>query len=252
MLRSAKELVGYVLNAEDGEIGRCKDFLMDEDQWTVRYMVADTGKWLPGRKVLVSPISLGSPDWASRLFPVGLTKEQVERSPDLDEDAPVSRRFESKWFSYHGYPYYWEYEGVWAGGMNPGALIAETQARETALKEEESDESHLRSMHELLGYHIAAKDGEIGHVDDFVIDDDTWMVRYMVVDTRNWIPGKKVLVAPSWVDSVDWGEREARVDLTRAEVENSPEFNPSDPVNREYEVRLYDFYGRPKYWQREG
>lgn len=252
MLRSAKELTGYVLNATDGEIGRCKDFLFDEDQWTVRYMVADTGKWLPGRKVLISPVSLGSPDWASRLFAVGLTKDEVEGSPNLDEDAPVSRRFESRWFSYHGYPYYWEYEGVWGAGMYPNALALERSESNTSLKEEDSEETHLRSMHEVMGYHIAAEDGEIGHVDDFIIDDETWMVRYMVVDTRNWLPGKKVLVSPSWVESVDWVERKAKVDMTREQVANSPEFNPSDAVNREYEVRLYDFYGRPKYWQREG
>jgi hypothetical protein len=118
-----------------------------------------------------------------------------------------------------------------------------------ALEEEESGDSHLRSVQEVAGYHIQATDGEIGHVEDFILDDETWMLRYVVVDTRNWLPGRKVIVPPSWVESVDWANRKVSVDFTREEVRTSPEYDPAAPVNREYEVRLYDFYGRPKYWE---
>lgn len=249
MLRSAKDLAGYVLKATDGEIGRCKDFLFDDEQWTVRYMVADTGKWLPGRKVLISPISLGDPDWPSGIFPVTLTKKQIEEAPDLKEDAPVSRQYESKWFSYYHYPYYWGSGGVWGIGSMPTAPSAEKEKEPAqAIEEEESGDSHLRSVQEVAGYHIQATDGEIGHVEDFVLDDETWMLRYVVVDTRNWLPGKKVIVPPSWVESVDWTSEKVSVDFTREKVKNSPEYDPAAPVNREYEERLYDFYGRPKYW----
>ena len=249
MLRSVKELYNYVLEVEDGEIGRCKDFLFDDEHWTIRYMVADTGKWLPGKKVLVSPISLGEPDWGSRLFPVRLTKKRIEDAPGLDEDAPVSREYEMKWLDHYGWSYYWFGGGLWGFGANPTGLYVKGEKQRITDDDKEPEKSHLRSSIEVTGYHIQATDDEIGHVEDFIFYDETWTIRYMVVDTRNWLPGRKVLVTPDWIDSVDWEESKVRVDLTSEEVKNSPEYDPSAPVNREYELRLYDFYGRPKYWE---
>ncbi|MEA3434926.1 MAG: PRC-barrel domain-containing protein [Thermodesulfobacteriota bacterium] len=240
MLRSVNELYNYVLEAEDGDIGRCKDFLFDDELWTIRYMVADTGKWLPGRKVLISPVSLGPPislgpqNLPRDLFPVKLTMEKIKNSPSLDSDAPVSRQYESKWLGYYGFPYYW-------GG---NADENDPHFRSTA-----KGDPHLRSATEVMGYHIQAKDDEIGHVEDFLLDDETWIIHYMVVDTRNWLPGRKVLVTPAWIDSVDWGEKNVSVDLTREQVKNSPKYDPSIPVTREYEEGVYDFYDRPKYWE---
>jgi hypothetical protein len=249
MLRSVKEVLGYVLNAEDGNIGRCKDFVFDDRAWTIRYMVADTGRWLPGRKVLVSPISLGEPDWNSRLFPVRLTKKQIEEAPGLEEDAPVSRQYEMLWNRYFGWQHYWAGAGVWGVADNPSALYIEEEVREEAKEEFAEADRHLRSVKEVTGYHIQATDGEIGHVEDFILDDETWTLRYMVVDTRNWLPGRKVLLNPVWIDSVDWVKAKVVVDLDREHVKRSPDYDPSVPVNREYEERLYDFYGRPRYWR---
>jgi hypothetical protein len=251
MLRSVKEIFGYVLNAKDGEIGRCKDFLFDDEAWTIRYMVADTGRWLPGRRVLVSPIALGEPDWPSRRFPVRLTKNQIEEAPGLHEDAPVSRQYEMNWTRYYGWPYYWTGSALWATGDYPDELFLQKELAEAAAEEEKMNEAdcHLRSVKEVTGYHIQATDTEIGHVEDFILDDRTWTLRYMVVDTRNWLPGRKVLVSPVWIDSLDWGEAKVFVDLDSNRIKSSPEYNPSTPVNREYEERLYDFYGRPRYWR---
>jgi len=254
MLRSIKELYNYKLEAEDGLIGRCKDFLFDDEAWTIRYMVADTGNWLVGRKVLISPISLKDPDWSSRLFPVRLDKKQIEEAPDLDEHAPVSRRHEIKWSQYYGWPYYWEGSGLWGEASYPSALFTQEQleaAEQASQTESGEHDEHLRSAHEVTGYHILANDGRIGHVDDFIVDDETWSIRYMIADTRNWLPGKKVLISPGWVDSMDWAERVVQVNLTKDAIKNGPGYNPSEPINREYEVRLYDFYGRPKYWESE-
>jgi hypothetical protein len=251
MLRSVNEIFGYVLSAQDGDIGRCKDFLFDDRAWTVRYMVADTGRWLPGRKVLVSPISLGEPEWRTRRFPVQLTKKQIEEAPPLEEDAPVSRQYEIRWTRYYGWPYYWTGASPWGSVEYPNALLMQKDLAEAAQQEEQGvDEAdhHLRSVKEVTGYHIQATDTEIGHVEDFVLDEESWTLRYMVVDTRNWLPGRKVLVAPVWIASVDWAESKVFVDLSADQIKNSPEYDPSVPVNREYEVRLYDFYGRPRYW----
>ena len=247
MLRSVKEIMNYVLSAEDGEIGRCKDFLFDDEFWTIRYMVADTGKWLSDRKVLISPISLREPDWLSRRFFVNLTREQIGNSPPLDEDAPVSRQYEKEYFKHYYWPFYWTGGDIW--GPAPYPPPVPLRQKEIEESDEDPEESHLRSVKEVTGYHIQAEDGEIGHVEDYIVDDEVWAIRYMVVDTRNWLPGRKVLVAPQWIESVDWLKYRVEVNLTTEEVKKSPEYDPAEPVNREYEVQLYDFYGRPAYWK---
>lgn len=247
MLRSVKELFNFILQAEDGEIGRCKDFLFDDTFWTIRYMVADTGKWLPGRKVLVSPISLGEPGWINRRLSVMLTRQQIEDSPPLDTDAPVSRQFEIKWFAYHGYPYYWGGAGVWGPDALPGPLYAKKIELDSIVPDISDGDNDLRSAKEVKGYHIEATDTGIGHVEDFLLDDRSWTIRYMVVDTRNWLPGRKVLVPPEWIGAVDWAANKVNVRLTADQVKASPEYDPSVPVSREYEKRLYDFYGRKIY-----
>lgn len=254
MLRSIEKITGYTLQATDGEIGRCKDFLFDDEQWVVRYMVADTGKWIPDRKVLISPISLGEPDWSSGRFDVELSKEEIESAPRLAADEPVSRRYEAKYFRHRGYTPYWGGLGVWGLTTLPARLRdgAEEYHEEAGVATEElppSGDPHLRSVNEVTGYHIRATDGDVGHVEDFVVDDETWMVRYVVVDTRNWLPGRKVILAPDWFRSFKWSSKIAEVDLTREQIESSPEYDPGQPINVEYEARLYDFYGRPVYWR---
>jgi hypothetical protein len=250
MLRSIEEVRGYKLEASDGDVGKCKDFLFDDQHWTIRYLVADTGGWLSGRKVLISPISLNRPDWDSRRLHTRLGKSRIESAPPLDADAPVSRQYEIDYHAHFGWPVYWQDTGVWAAGAFPQPLFSD-HAR-VALKEPEMIEAtgdpNLRSVAEVKGYEIKARDGMIGHVDDFILDDENWTVRYLVVDTRKWLIGKRVLVSPLWVADVRWDQREVEVDLTRAQVKDSPEFKPDEPVNRTYEARLYDYYGRPHYW----
>ena len=248
MLRSLKSLINYVLKAEDGEIGRCTDFLFDDEKWVTRYIVADTGKWLPGRKVLISPISLGEPDWSSRRFPVKMTRDEVESSPPLDADAPVSRKYEKMLFDHYGWSYYWMGADLWGGLPYPPPVAVPPPERAKPMRKEELEKIHLRSLNEVKGYDIEALDGEIGHAEDFIVDDTSWVFRYMVVDTRKWLPGRKVLVSPEWIDTIIWAENHVKVDLTVNEVKESPKYDPSRPVNREYEVVLYDYYGRPQYW----
>ena len=250
MLRSVKELFDYVLKARDGQIGRCKDFLFDDQFWAIRYMEAETNKWLPGRRVLISPISLGEPDWQTRLFEVQLTKKQIEEAPGIDQDSPVSRQHEVEWAKHYGWSYYWMGHGIWGAAEHIGAPIDPEELEAASEKELNSGDSHLRSINEVIGYKIQAKDDKIGHVEDFILDDNRWILRYLVIDTRNWLPGgKKVLVSPGWVDHISWADRIVGINLSAKAIENGPEYDPSLPVNREYEERLYDFYGRPYYWK---
>lgn len=254
MLRLLNQMTGYRLEAEDGKLGAVKDFLFDEEHWTVRHMVADTRAWLPGRKVLLSPVSVKKIDWTAQQIDVQMTRDEVKKAPGLGEDEPVSREYEKRWYDTYGVPYYWGTTGVWGDGLFPGDLIqqeiqTEASSQQSNRENPEDQDSVLRSVSEVSGYHIQARDGEIGHVHDFIFDDETWTIRYLVVDTRNWLPGRKVLLAPGWLDAIYWADRDVTTSLSREAVENAPEFDPLVPVNREYEQRLYDYYGRPVYWE---
>jgi hypothetical protein len=253
MLRLLEEVSGYKLDAKDGSLGRVKDFLFDDEHWTIRYMVANTRHWLPGRQVLISPVSLKEADWLSRGFAVDLTQEQIKNAPGLEEDAPVSRQYERRWYETYGYPYYWGTADVWGGGGTYPEDLLQAAGIVPSERSEEGDpeeqERVLRSVKEVDGYHIQACDGEAGHVSGFIVDDETWTIRYLVVNTRSWLPGRHVLLAPGWTTAVHWAVREVETSLSRDAIQNSPEFDPAVPVNREYEQTLYDYYGRPVYWR---
>jgi len=256
MLRSLKEVKGYGILAKDGPIGSVHDFFFDDRIWAVRYIVADTGSWLPGKKVLLVPSAVGRPSRETRALPVALMKEQVKNSPDIDAEKTVSRQREIEfhksylWAAPSPLPHYGIPPGV--PPIAPafpvesrGAPGGEDQRASRAIDE---GDPHLRSVREVTGYHIQASDGEIGHAEEFIAEDETWVIRYMVVDTKDWLPGRKVLVSPGWIERVSWPDSKIFVDLPRETVKNSPAFDPGDPVNRQYEERLYDYYGRPKYW----
>jgi len=254
MLRSIKQIYGYQLREIDDVMGSVKDFYFDDESWTVRYLVVDTGGLLLGRHVLISPEAMGRPDWVTMTIPVSLTLEQVRGSPDIDTARPVSRQQEIELRRYYAWPLYWggfmgpaAPPGYWPSPIDVAADAAQQRGKTAVL--ERSADVHLRSTKDVAGYHIHAMDGSIGHVDDFILDDENWAIRFLVVDTKNWLPGKKVLMAPLWVEAIDWETRQVRVDLTTDGVKNAPEFDPEAPINREYEERLYDYHGRPKYWQ---
>jgi hypothetical protein len=245
MQRLINDLKGYAIGAKDGDIGAVDDFLFDDELWTIRYLVADTAKWLPGRRVLISPIAFGHVEADEKRLPVSLIKEQVKNSPDLDT-RDISREHEASYYDYYGWPYYWIGGAVWGLGTLPGNLAHEKKM-DTEFREQPGDEPHLRSAKEVTGYYIEAEDGDIGHVEDFIIDDETWEIRYMVVDTKNWWPGKKVLVSPDWIDTVSWSDSRVYVDLSRDAIKSGPEFDPNT-LNRDYEARLHKHYDRPGYW----
>lgn len=247
MLIDTGELMGYVLHAQDGELGRCKDFLVDDRDWSVRYVTADTGKWFPGRKVLLPPGKIGNPDFSDRRLPVALTKEQIKASPPLPEHAPLSRRYEIMWYDYYGISYDWVEEDQIGVTKNPTASVVAEEEGESAGKKEEG--SRVFSVAELTGATIVASDGDIGHLADFLVDLKAWKVRYAVVDTRNWLPGKQVCVSVVCVEWVDPSRKRVGIGLPKEKIRNSPEYNPVEPMTEEYQVVLHDYYGWPKYWE---
>lgn len=250
MLYSARDLRGYSIQATDGDIGEIYDVYFDDESWTVRYVVVETGNWLFNRRVLLSPASFGRPDQEKDSFPVSLTRQQVQDSPDVDLEKPISRTKEHELHTYYGWPAYW----VGGGPIMPGAApiitdVDQEQTESVAVAQEQEVETHLRSAREVSGYRIQASDGEIGHVQDFILDDETWDIRYVVVDTRNWWMGKEVLVAPQWIQGVDWDLQKVFVDLTRESIRNSPEYENLNTISRDYEEKLYEYYKRRSYWK---
>lgn len=267
MLRSMKDLEGYGIRATDGTIGHVKDSCFDDHTWVVRYLVVETGSWPSSRKVLISPIAIGHPDWTEKVLPVSITKEQVKNSPDIDTDKPVSRRHEMQFLGYYGYPFYWGGAGLWAGGEYPGAMLtgvgyggsgaeylvaqADHARAEVEAERREDGDSQLRSCNTLMRYHIEATDGGMGQVKDLLIDEETWAIRYLIVDTSNWWFGNQVLIAPQWIQDMSCPDATITVKLTRQAVKDAPPYDSSVPLNREQEMNLYKHHGRGGYWADE-
>lgn len=263
MLRSMKDLEDYKISATNGQIGHVTDFYFDDDSWVVRYFVVDTGSWLSSRRVLISPISVRQPDWRERTLPLSITKEQVKNSPSIDTDKPVSRQNEEEYLRYYGYPYYWAGGGMWGEGLYPDAMDpgyaghgVDWGERELELKSylraeqarHRSHDPHLRSCNAVVGYHIHATDGDIGHVAGFLVDDETWAIRYLIVDTSNWWVGHEVLIAPPWITGVHWSDRTVSVDLSRKSIENAPPYDPTVDWGPDRDLTLHRHYGRSGYW----
>ena len=273
MLRSVKEMEGYAVDATDGVVGHVKDFYLDDAKWVIRYLVVDTGGWLSSRKVLISPIAVGTPDWEQKLLPVSISKEQVRNSPAIDTAQPVSRQHEIAYVGYYGYPNYWGGDGYWGGAMVPSLMmsadggfggsdagpgdvqrdLARSEAQRSEMARTESarqaqDDPHLRSCNAVIGYHIQASDGDIGHVAGMLVDEQTWAVRYLVVDTSNWWLGHQVLISPQWIEGMNWLDETVDVAMTRQAIKDSPVYDAQAAMSHEAEDRLYKHYGRVGYW----
>jgi uncharacterized protein YrrD len=255
MLRSIRDLTGYSVTATDGQIGTVKTCFLDDSYWMVRYLVVDIGSWLNRHRVLISPVSITQV--SSSTVETNLSRQQVRNSPEVDTHRPVSRQHEVELHRHFAWPYYWDYQTF--------HNLAPIPAQETAFGPEErieserdreereqagEYESHLRDTEEMYHYRVVALDGEVGHVDDFIVQLPEWNVRHLVVHGGR-LHGRKVLVEAGWVSSLSWDLSEVRLDMTTDDIKGAPDFDPAAPVNRAYEERLYDYYGRPKYWIHE-
>lgn len=231
-------LKGWSLRARDGDIGTVQQIYFDDAEWRVRYLVVRTGSWLFGRAVLIAPRAVTEVAAEDRRLIVDLSRKQIEESPPFDAEKPVSRHYEELYHRFYGWAPYWSGPGVM--GIPVPIPPVETEGRPNR----EPPRPHLRSSDEVVGYDVVTRDGRLGHVEDLLVDDETWDLRYVEVDTRNWWPGKKVLIAPTWLESVDWAERQISVSLNRAALREAPEYDPSVMITPEYEVELFEHYSR--------
>ena len=254
MLSKDKTLKSYKLESLDGEIGKVKEFYFDDRHWTIRYLVADTGHWLTGRQVLISPYALVAIVREEKHIAVELTKKQIEDSPSLNSDKPVSRQFEEIYHGHYNWPAYWSGPHQW--GSSPH-IERDREKWKTAASSSQQGENtsprdpYLRSTHAVTGYHIDADDGEIGHVEDFIIDDETWAIRYLVINTHNFWPGRQVVISPQWIESVSWGQSKVFINLSRETIKGSPQYTEEFLLTRDYETELHRYYNHRGYWTDE-
>lgn len=261
MLRSLKDMEGYSIGATDGVIGQVRDFYFEDDSWVVRYLVVETDAWHSHKHVLISPLSLGRPDWSQKLLPASITRAQVRGSPAIDTDKPVSRQQEMGYLGYYGYGNYWGGSGLWGGALYPDMLQGGLQSEGAAgrrigtagyAQRHRDPDPHLRSGNAVMRYYVHASDGDIGHVQGILIDERSWAIHFMIVNTSNWWLGHQVLIAPEWIDDIDWAESKLVVALSRRSIKDAPKYDPKIPFTPEREKILHGYYGHAGYWPAEG
>jgi sporulation protein YlmC with PRC-barrel domain len=248
MLIAASAFTGYEVKATDGSVGHVKDLLLDDTTWKIRWLVVDTGTWLTSRKVLLHPSAISAIDHEATAISFALTRAQIEASPDISQDEPVSRQMQHSLYDYYGWNPLWGASYFGANAIaSPlsappyfGTELENDNAR-TGLFADEGD-PELRSGSEISGYHIAASDGDIGHVDNLLIDDATWTTRYLIVSTHNWWPGKQVLLSPFAVTGITWSDRHVTVNVTREQIKTAPEWDPAKMIDTYYEKHLHRHY----------
>lgn len=246
MLRSIKSLDGCTVAAVDGDIGHIEQVYFDDEKWGVRYLVVEAGNWFREQRVLISPYSIRSFDRESSAVHVDLTLQQIMDSPNIDTHKPVSRQHELGYLDYYNYPQYWGGAGLWGMGPYPVRDIQDTAGptfKATAVDKNDvadpQDDVHLRSTAAVHGYHIEGTDGSIGHVCGYLFDDVAWVIRYLIVDVRNWLPGgKEVLVATSSIETINWTTSTVLTKLTRDAIKNSHRYSESSALNHDYEPTL--------------
>lgn len=244
MLISMKDVENCTIAASDGAIGTVKDFYFDDDAWVVRYLVVQTDSWLSQRKVLISPVALGTIDLSTKSLAASLTQAQVRNSPDIDTAKPVSRQHEVSLLDYYGYPFYWRGNNVWVQDSYPGALelpeieraYGEKMLVASQAERQRGEDPHLRSANTIVQYCVHATDGDIGHVRGLLMDERTWAIRYLLVNTSHWWLDHEVLISPEWISDISWSESKVSVDLARKVVQGLPAYHSPLPVDCEIKI----------------
>jgi uncharacterized protein YrrD len=235
-LYKLSNFTGYSLNTDDGAIGELEEILFDDQCWTVRYFIVSTGSWLMQREVLVLPAMLNSINEKAQTLNVSLTREQVENCPPVNTKLPVSRHYEQEYYQYYGRKPYWS-------GTHPMFAPSIQVPIPIKGKLKKPEDPHLRSSNVVKRYSIHASDGDIGQVEDFILGKEGWTVKYLEINTRKWLPGKHILVAPTWIRHIDWVKQEVMVDLSREAIKAAPVYDPSTIISQEYQAALLKHYG---------
>ncbi|MEQ6378259.1 PRC-barrel domain-containing protein [Bacillaceae bacterium S4-13-56] len=238
MLQLASILENYNVQATDGELGKVKDLYFEKDTWVVRYLLVDTKKWLPGRKVLVSPVSFDFVDPAEATVNILETEERMKESPTINESDTITSKVEADLGRFFEWPLYWGGMNLWGSYATPRLWLESNENYELEpISNKDEEKIRVESVNDMKGaingYRIQVKDGKIGHVSDVIVDDDNWEIKFLVIETRNFLPGDFVAISTKWIDEISWMDKEVKVDLEKDTIVNGPFFNPVEPINEE-------------------
>jgi hypothetical protein len=269
MLIDLKTLLDTRIRATDGVIGEVKDLYFDDARWGIRYFVVEAGSWLSARRILISPVSLATLTGPKPGLSVTLNKAQIENSPSIDTDQPVSRQQELDYLRYYGYAFYWSGGGLWGRGAHPGSLLTGLDAESSASldrserlrnarRDAEDDaahrprrDHHLRSCTTVMAYQVHALDGDVGHVAGFLLDDMNWAIRYLVVETGHWWQGRKVLIAPQWIGEIRWDDNKVVVGVSRDKIKTALPYSADLLTSRGLESHWHDHFETDGHWARD-
>ena len=226
------DLSRFTLQANDGETGKVQEIYFDDKEWCVRYFVVKLDGLMSRNNVLIAPSMISDLDGNERTIAVDLTMDQLKNAPPTDTTQPVSRHYEEEYHHYYGLSPYWEGKPLTESIEKPKSDVITPR------------HPHLRSSDEVRKYGIRAQDGDIGHVVDFILESPTWLIRYLEVDTRNWLPGRHVLVSPIWLSKIDWSSQGVSVNLSRETIRTAPAYDPEKLNSKDYQVKLYAHYGK--------
>ena len=242
MKKSLKNLTGYSLEGNDGTKGKVKDFLFNEETWTIRYMDSDITGVDHRKRVLIPRFFLGSPDWQEKQISVALNKKEIESCPDLEEKSPVSRAYERELNKHYHIADYWP--SMYTAPAGAGVFYPPRPIRvPTREVSEEKLDTSLRSCREVMGYFIKAGKDRFGQVEDLIMDDEDWQIVYLVIDTSRWKPwSKSVVISVDWLDTISFEHREVAVDMEMEQIKEAPEYDPSHPIAMDYEKALHEYY----------
>lgn len=231
MERSSNNLIGFRMEAKDGEIGKVEEFYFHDDTWTIRYLIVKTGNWFTGKEVLISTAALIKGSELPGVFPVNLTKDQIRTSPDIDTQKPVSHQQEVALYGHYPWQPYWG-SGFYAGGLwditNNDPIIDEVIAKESSDNHKQTeDDPHLRSTRHVTGSKIQCTNGEFGQVSDFILDDDSWKIHYLIIKMHHGIGNSSVLLPVRFIKELQWLNSKVVVDITIDVLKNSPQIDES-------------------------
>jgi hypothetical protein len=222
MFHVVKDLEKLKVIANDGEVGFIYDLLFDDQKWTIRYLVIDTGNWLSGRKVLISPVSVKEIDLQNKSCVINLNKNVIEGSPELTDKKPISQQFEKELIGYYNLPVYWT--------VDPSLRVRGDLDSQQNNDKNSHENQHLRSVREVRDYNIQANDGDAGYIHSFLLATINWEIKFLVLDKQKllrWIPGGRyILISPEWITEIKWNEKKAYLELKKADLEKSPDYTP--------------------------
>jgi hypothetical protein len=231
-MKTLRRLEGFRVLGEGETLGKVMDAYFDDHVWAVRDLVV-AGSGRHARLWWLSPHSILRIDQRRRTIETTITAAQWRTTAPDEPDTAIPRATWTGLLKYYGFPYSWR-------GLD--------RAVAPRVPSSSGPELHLRSERRFRHYLVHALDGELGHVEDLLVDEHSWAVRYLVVDTRRWRPGGRVLLAPEWVLYVSWLEQSVHTSLEQKTVRTAPPYDRRTRIDRAYEARLRQHYGRPAAW----